>query len=64
MELINKAVKVFKKMQKLSDDDFVAQVECHQQIFSYMCEMSDEEIAMYNKIVDKEFQKNINKKVV
>jgi hypothetical protein len=29
-----------------------------------MCEMSDEEIAMYNKIADKEFQKNINKKVV
>jgi hypothetical protein len=56
MELVNKAVKVFKKMQKLSDDDFAAQVECHQQIFNYMREMSSEEIAMYNEITWKEMK--------
>jgi hypothetical protein len=58
--LINKAFKVFKKMQKLAEDDFAAQFECQQNIFKLMLEMSEEEINAYNEKIE-EFLKNPKK---
>ncbi len=58
--LINKAFKVFKKMQKLAEDDFAAQVECQQVIFKLMLEMSEEEINAYNEKIE-EFMKTLKK---
>lgn len=58
--LINKAFRVFKKMQKLAEDDFAAQVECQQVIFKLMLEMSEEELDAYNEKIE-EFMKNPKK---
>jgi hypothetical protein len=58
--LINKAFKVFKKMQKLAEDDFAAQVEYQQVIFKLMLEMSEEELNAYNEKIE-EFMKNLKK---
>ena len=33
MELVNKAFKIFKKLQKLDESDFESQVECQSSIF-------------------------------
>lgn len=52
MELVNKAFKIFKKMQKLDDSDFEAQVECQSGIFKLMLGMTDEEIKLYNNKCD------------
>jgi hypothetical protein len=52
MELVNKAFKIFKKMQKLDDSDFESQVECQSGIFKLMLGMTDEEIKLYNNKCD------------
>jgi hypothetical protein len=52
MELVNKAFKIFKKMQKLDDSDFEAQVECQSSIFKLMLDMTGEEIKLYNNKCD------------
>jgi hypothetical protein len=61
MELVNKAFKIFKKMQKLDDSNFEAQVECQSSIFKLMLGMSDEEIKSYNNKCD-EFLKESKKR--
>lgn len=60
MELVNKALKIFKKIQKLDDSDFEAQVECLSAIFKLTMGMSDEEIKLYNNKCD-EFLKESKK---
>ena len=52
MELVNKAFKIFKKMQKLDESDFELQVECQSGIFKLMLGMTDEEIKLYNNKCD------------
>lgn len=52
MELVNKALKIFKKMQKVDESDFEAQVECQTSIFKLMMGMTDEEIKLYNNKCD------------
>ena len=52
MELVNKAFKIFKKMQKLDDSDFESQVECQSSIFKLMLDMSNEELIIYNSKCD------------
>jgi hypothetical protein len=61
MELVNKAFKIFKKMQKLDESDFEAQVECQSSIFKLMLGMSDEEIKLYDNKCD-EFLKESKKR--
>jgi hypothetical protein len=61
MELVNNAFKIFKKMQKLDDSNFEAQVECQSSIFKLMLGMSDEEIKSYNNKCD-EFLKESKKR--
>lgn len=60
MELVNKALKIFKKMQKVDDSDFESQVECQTSIFRLMIGMTDEEIKSYNNKCD-EFLKESKK---
>ena len=60
MELVNKAFKIFKKMQKLDNSDFESQVECQSSIFKLMLGMTDEEIKLYNNKCD-EFLKESKK---
>ena len=57
-ELVNKAFKVFKKMQKLDESDFAGQVECQQIIFKCMLEMTDDEIMLYNNKCDEFLEKS------
>jgi hypothetical protein len=52
MELVNKAFKIFKKMQKLDESDFESQVECQSGIFKLMLGMTSEEIQLYNNKCD------------
>jgi hypothetical protein len=61
MELVNKAFKIFKKMQKLDDSDFEAQVECQSSIFKLMLDMTGEEIKLYDNKCD-EFLKESKKR--
>jgi hypothetical protein len=61
MELVNKAFKIFKKMQKLDDSDFEAQVECQSSIFKLMLDMTSEEIKLYDNKCD-EFLKESKKR--
>jgi hypothetical protein len=61
MGLVNNAFKIFKKMQKLDDSNFEAQVECQSSIFKLMLGMTDEEIKLYDNKCD-EFLKESKKR--
>jgi len=61
MELVNKAFKIFKKMQKLDDSDFESQVECQSSIFKLMMGMTDEDLIIYNSKCE-EFLKESKKR--
>jgi hypothetical protein len=61
MELVNKAFKIFKKLQKLDDSDFESQVECQSSIFKLMLGMTDEDLIIYNSKCE-EFLKESKKR--
>jgi len=61
MELVNKAFKIFKKLQKLDESDFESQVECQSGIFKLMLGMTDEDLIIYNSKCE-EFLKESKKR--
>lgn len=57
-ELVRKAFNAYKKLQKLDESDFAAQVEYQKMIFMYLLEMTEEQLNEYSLKCDEFLEKN------
>ena len=57
-ELVRKAFSAYKKLQKLDESDFAAQVEYQKMIFMYLLEMTEEQLNEYSLKCDEFLEKN------